>query len=120
MKKNLWGLAAFALAIAFTSFTVLGKKTIVKGEFVTRYATYMPPTSGTDPQTKPENYTVQSMPPDDCLNDLRLCWIQFEDANNNGQLDPNELNAYFLTHDTNTDKSLDDEDEIPGELEKRQ
>ena len=112
MKKNVLGLSALVLAIAFSAFTVQ--------RFDNKYAVYSSSPSGTDPQTIPSNYTVQTSNPGTISGTTRLAWIRFADNDLGSDLDQSELNSFFTTYDSNTNLTLDDESEVSGILEKKQ
>jgi len=111
MKKNVLALGALVLAIGFSAFTV--------NRFDNKYAVYSSSPTGTDPQTIPSNYTVQSSAPSTQLGSDILAWIRFSDADVDGILDQSELNSFFSTYDTNNDKTLNDQSEVSSILEKK-
>lgn len=117
MKKYISSIVAIAIAIILCSFTIL--KNNSKPSDV-KYAVYTTTPSGSNPETIPSNYAVQSTVPIACPNSSSLCWIQFEDTNSNGNLDQSELDAVFTALDSNNNNTLDDEAEQQGILQKRQ
>ena len=108
MKKQVLGLTAVLLAVAFSAFTTTNKLTAKI--FQTRYAVYTS-TTGTNPEKIAGNYSVQMEAPDPCQGSNTLCWIEFNDANNDDILDQSELNSFFSTRDSNSDNQLSDESE---------
>lgn len=118
MKQYLVGLFALALAIGFSAYTSAKKES---PKFAVRYATYTTGTpGGINPEKTAANYpSISASKPSQCSGNSRLCWIQFNDADNDNILDQTELDAYFLSNDTDNDGLVSDNTENNSTIEKR-
>jgi hypothetical protein len=65
------------------------------------------------------NYNQQPSQPSSTPGNITLAWICIVDLNCDGTIDTIEFGAAFITYDTDSDGSLNDEAEIPGKLEKK-
>lgn len=111
MKKHILSVLAISVVTILCSFNV--SKT---------YCTYIYLTyDGTGSQKSLSNYSQSQTQPSACPGSVRLCWIRCCDHNNDGAVTDSEFVSCFESYDLTNDAadSLDDEVEIPGQLEKK-
>jgi hypothetical protein len=121
MKKNVYSIFAFAIAIIFVGFTAFKTAPVAQSfdPAAPIYVTY----DGDGPQSNIANYNFSSMittQPSDCSNSGRLCWFKVEDKDADGDIQSDDFTDSFNDlDDGQTVGTLDDEGEITGVLSQK-
>lgn len=127
MRKYRLSLAALLTALSVNVLTSIAQKSeyrLQPQDAASRYAFY----DGSGPQDSFDNYQEQSMPtvlppPGSCPGNFKLCYLRIDDVDHDGDIEADDFLACFYALDTGGvmwgNRTLDDELEIFGRLEKR-
>lgn len=124
MKKNLLGPLALIVAVAIVTFSSFSesKYSIAGDDAPSKYITY----DGSGPQNDLSNYnslaTAPTAPPAPCSDAEVLCWFRVDDRDHDNDIDAADFAATFAalnTVEVFEENTLNEEEEIPGILQKK-